>query len=120
MTTAISIAESLIEFRKVERPKPKDKGGKGKSGGDPHRGSEKTKGSKEHQARPRPPFSYFFCDGPHKARECPKKSKLSALIEEREQEEAKIGALQLLSAIEAKVEVPKNEKKGGCSQRPRS
>ncbi|KAF2282309.1 hypothetical protein GH714_044060 [Hevea brasiliensis] len=27
-----------------------------------------------------------FCDGPHRARECPKKSRLSALIEEREED----------------------------------
>lgn len=96
LTTAISIAESLIEFRKVEKPKPKDKGSKGKSWGDPHCSkvtTEKAKGSKEHQTRERPPISCFFCEGPHKARECPKKSKLSAFIEEREQEEAKIGAL---------------------------
>ncbi|KAF2281642.1 hypothetical protein GH714_044052 [Hevea brasiliensis] len=33
----------------------------------------------------RPPLSCFLCDGPHRARECPKKSKLSALVEEREE-----------------------------------
>ncbi|KAF2324919.1 hypothetical protein GH714_021274 [Hevea brasiliensis] len=48
----------------------------------------------------RPPLSCFLCDGPHRARECPKKSKLSALVEEREERpfqprEATMGSLQL-------------------------
>ncbi|VFQ91468.1 unnamed protein product [Cuscuta campestris] len=118
LTTAISIAESLIEFKKPEKPKPKDKGGKGKSGGDHHRDKEttkKTRGSKEYKAGERPPLKCFFCEGPHRARECPKKAKLSALIEEREEqerEEERVGSLQLLNAIKAKVEMSKSNKKG--------
>ncbi|KAF2321024.1 hypothetical protein GH714_032841 [Hevea brasiliensis] len=47
----------------------------------------------------RPFLKCFLCDGPHKARECPKKSKLSALVEEREEtpfqpREATMGSLQ--------------------------
>ncbi|XP_028794242.1 uncharacterized protein LOC114749870 [Neltuma alba] len=118
LTTAISIAESLIEFKKPEKPKPKDKGGKGKSGGEHHRGKEttnKSKGPKEYKAGERPSLKCFFCEGPHKARDCPKKAKLSVLIEEREErerEEERVGSLQLLNAIKAKVEMPKSGRKG--------
>ncbi|VFQ66115.1 unnamed protein product [Cuscuta campestris] len=118
LTTAISISESLIEFKKPEKSKPKDKGGKGKSGGDHHRGketTEKTRVSKEYKDGERPPLKCFFCEGPHREKECPKKAKLSALIEEREEqerEEERVGSLQLLNAIKAKVEMPKTGKKG--------
>ena len=47
--------------------------------------------------------------------ECPKRNKLSALIQEEERpkrEERRMGSLQLLNAIKAKVEVPKTERKG--------
>jgi hypothetical protein len=45
--------------------------------------------------------------------ECPKRNKLSALIQEAERpkrEERRMGSLQLLNAIKAKVEVPKTER----------
>ena len=45
----------------------------------------------------------FLCDGPHWARDCPKKKALNAMIEENEQEgDAKVGSLQLLNAFKAK------------------
>lgn len=120
LATAISIAESLVEFKKPEKPKLyKDKGGKSKSGGDTHPSKEaKQIRSKEgHNFKgqgERPPLKCFFCNGPHRARECPTKAKLAALVEEREepQQESKMGSLQLLSAIQAKREPPKKEKKG--------
>ncbi|XP_050212403.1 uncharacterized protein LOC126663714, partial [Mercurialis annua] len=123
LATAISIAESLIEFKRPEKPKSnKDKGGNGKSGGDTqgkpsyHKSNKFERGnsSKEYKGGDRP-MKCFFCDGPHKARDCPKKAKLSALVEEdeeRQREETKMGSLQILNAIKAKVEVPKTEKKG--------
>ena len=47
------------------------------------------------------------------AREYPKRSKLSAMEQDEEpQETRKMGSLQLLDAIKAKVEVPKMERKG--------
>lgn len=111
MTTIIFIVETFIEFKKVEKPKLKDKGGKGKSVGDPYRGKEtidKVKGPKKHKVGERSPLKCFFCEGPHRARECPKRAKLSTLIEEHGQEEEKVASLQLLNSIKAKVEVPKN------------
>jgi hypothetical protein len=126
LATAISIAESLIEFKKSEKSEsPKDKGGKGKSGGESpsnrgrsHKFNRPKEGrnTKEGQGNDRPPLQCYFCDGPHKARDCPKKAKLSAIVEEREEqqqrEETRMGSLQILNAIKAKVEVPKAEKKG--------
>ena len=141
LATAISIAESLIEFKKPEKPRPREKGGmegrgedtrrnnegslwyetnkggKGKSGGDSSQRSEGSsrgygtnRGSKEQSSGERLPLKCFLCDGPHRARDCPKKAKLSALTEEDEEhpiEEAKVGSLKFLSAMKAKVESPK-------------
>lgn len=50
--------------------------------------------------------------------ECPKRKKLSFLIQEEERqkrEERRMGSLQLLNAIKAKVEVPKTEEKGSSA-----
>ncbi|KAF7807831.1 Transposon Ty3-I Gag-Pol polyprotein [Senna tora] len=121
LATAISVAESLIEFKKPDKSKTKDKGGKGKSGGEGNQSKagshkpESSKGSKEFKSGEKPPLKCFKCEGPHRARDCPKKAKLSALVketEEREQEEAKLSSLQLLSAIKAKVEMPENGRNG--------
>ena len=47
-----------------------------------------------------PKIKCFLCDGPHWARDCPKRKALSAMIEEREQEdEAHKGSMQLLGAL---------------------
>ena len=43
-----------------------------------------------------PKIKCFLCDGPHWAPDCPKRKALSAMIEEREQEdEAHMGSMQL-------------------------
>ena len=48
-----------------------------------------------------PKIKCFLCDGPHWARDCPKRKALSAMIEEREQEdEAHMGSMQLLGALQ--------------------
>ncbi|VFQ89112.1 unnamed protein product [Cuscuta campestris] len=99
LTTAISIVESLILFKKPEKTKPKDQDRKEKSGGDHDRGKEtikKTKGAKKYKVGERPPLKCFFYECPHKARKCLKKAKLSALmeeIEEQEREEERVGSL---------------------------
>ncbi|KAF2314836.1 hypothetical protein GH714_036861 [Hevea brasiliensis] len=64
----------------------------------------------------RPFLSCFLCDRPHKARECPKRSKLSALVEEREEtpfqpREATMGSLQL-SALKVQEKGTVNVEKG--------
>ena len=43
----------------------------------------------------------FLCDGPHWARDCPKRKALHAMIKEREQEdETHMGSMQLLGALQ--------------------
>ena len=59
----------------------------------------------------------FLCEGSHMARDCPKRSKLLAPIESKDEqprpyEETKMGSLQILNAIKAKVKIPRSEKKG--------
>ncbi|KAF7821490.1 Transposon Ty3-I Gag-Pol polyprotein [Senna tora] len=104
-----------------DKPKTKDKGGKGKSGGKGNQSKagshkpESSKGSKEFKRGEKPPLKCFLCEGPHRARHCAKKAKLSALVkesEEREQEGAKVSSLQLLCAIKAKVEMSESGRNG--------
>ena len=48
-----------------------------------------------------PKIKCFLCDGPHWARDCLKRKALSAMIEEREQEdETHMGSMQLLGALQ--------------------
>ena len=48
-----------------------------------------------------PKIKCFLCDGPHWARDCPKRKALSAMIEEREQEhKAHMSSMQLLGALQ--------------------
>ena len=80
LSQALSVAESLVEFShgdKEDSSKPKNKGR-----GDRENLTRETpnkvlndKGKKQYEetSRPREPMKCFFCDGPHKARECPKR-----------------------------------------------
>ena len=46
----------------------------------------------------------FLCDGQYWARDCPQRKALSAMIEEREQEdEAHMGSMQLLGALQVNL-----------------
>ncbi|KAI4364230.1 hypothetical protein MLD38_020352 [Melastoma candidum] len=55
----------------------------------------------------------YFCEGPHLARECPKRGKLSAMDKEeqpvRELESSKMGLLQFFSVANEKLGVLKIE-----------
>ena len=54
-----------------------------------------------------PKTNCFLCDGPHWARDYPKRKTLNAMIEENEKEgDAHVRSLQLLNALKAKP-VPK-------------
>ncbi|RVW46130.1 hypothetical protein CK203_076183 [Vitis vinifera] len=60
-----------------------------------------------------PRTNCFLCDGPHWARDCPKRKPLNAMIEEKEQEgDAKVGSLQFLNALKAKP-MPKTPQSKG-------
>ncbi|RVW49005.1 hypothetical protein CK203_081011 [Vitis vinifera] len=69
LATAMAVAESLVDYRRGDssKPKPPSKGNQAKGGGD-----KRT--------------NCFLCDGPHWARDCPKRKALNAMIEEKEQE----------------------------------
>ena len=71
----------------------------------PRMGSTKTPNVREGRGKAErkeftPKIKCFLCDDPHWARDCPKRKALSAMIEEREQEdEAHKGSMQLLGAL---------------------
>lgn len=115
LASAIAAAESLIEFKRKEPPK-----GQGKKPNHGKGGGEREKSSKDYKSykdkgkwkkddkddSSKSKISCFLCNGPHRAFECPKRGKLAALVmeEERRDEEKKIASMQLLNAIQAKVE----------------
>ncbi|RVW80510.1 hypothetical protein CK203_052877 [Vitis vinifera] len=72
----------------------------------PKKGSGKTSNVREGRDKAErkeftPKIKCFLCDGPHWARDCPTRKALSAMIEEREQEdEAHMGSMQLLGALQ--------------------
>ena len=69
-------------------------------------GSSKTPNVREGRGKTErnefmPKIKCFLCDGPHWARDFPKRKALNAMIEEREQEhEAHMGSMQLLGALQ--------------------
>ncbi|WCJ31917.1 hypothetical protein M5689_013368 [Euphorbia peplus] len=139
LPTAMLIAEGLVEYDRSERSKSwMDKPrknhqdeGPSMSGGEP-RGNPHFHSNKPnyHQAstlqdkREKPSFSKergtlkcFLCDGPHIARDCPKKSQLSAMIEreeqlEQEQEEAQMSSMQILNVIKTTDKTSRAQRKG--------
>ena len=72
----------------------------------PRMGSDKTPNVQEGRGKAErkeftPKTKCFLCDGPHWAQDCPKREALSAMIEERKQEdEAHMGSMQLLGALQ--------------------
>ena len=117
LTTTMAGVESLMEYKRGDFSKPKPqskvnhaKGGKdkGSRGYTPKERSSKTLGGKDGKGKDKrkefkPRTNCFLCDGPHWARDCPKRKALNAMIEEKEQEDdAKMGSLQLLNALKAK------------------
>lgn len=121
----ISIVESLVEFKRSNKGKAKPhkskEGGVASEGkaGDFKNRKRKEGGFKfkkpESKNGDRPPIKCFLCEGPHRARKCPKRNKLSALMEQKEGsskkgEEASMGSLQLAVAL-CKQE-PRHVKKG--------
>ncbi|GJU61059.1 putative retrotransposon gag domain, aspartic peptidase domain protein [Tanacetum coccineum] len=123
ISTAIAHSEALIDFStRRESSKPKD------------RKVNQEKGGGEKNAQPKvdpahkPPTrkdknlktSYksvecFICDGPHKARDCPKKASLNGLSaheDEDASDDRSMGSIWILNAIKAKMEVPKVVGKG--------
>ncbi|RVW47773.1 hypothetical protein CK203_091768 [Vitis vinifera] len=114
LATTMVVVESLVDYRKGDSSKPKlpSKGNQAKGGGDKgsrdytsKEGSNKGPSGKDGKGKDKrkefaPKTNCFLCDGPHWARDYPKKKALNAMIEENEQEgDAKVGSLQLLNAL---------------------
>ena len=127
LATAMAVAESLVDYRRGDssKPKPPSKGNQAKGGGDKRsqghtskEGSSKGPSGKDGKGKDKrkeftPRTNCFLCDGPHWARDCPKRKTLNAMIEEKEQEgDAKVGSLQLLNALKAKPMPKTTQSKG--------
>ena len=70
-------------------------------------GKGKVPYTREDKGRPKqresaPKLKCFLCDGPHLARECPKRKALSALIKKKEKtmEDARLGSIQMIDALQ--------------------
>ncbi|RVW19633.1 hypothetical protein CK203_112385, partial [Vitis vinifera] len=111
LATAIAVAESLMDYKRGDSSKVESLEDSHATGGEdevprdhnaPKKGSGKTPNVREGRDKAeRKEFTLktkcFLCDGPHWARDCLKRKALSAMIEEREQEdEAHMGSMQLL------------------------
>ena len=94
ISTALTTAETLVEYRRGESSNSKPKSNYTKGGGakfhkpqhkensnKPSPSKDWRKGSKPEM---KPKDDCFLCGGPHWARDCPKRKSLSAMLEERE------------------------------------
>ncbi|KAF2291282.1 hypothetical protein GH714_022165 [Hevea brasiliensis] len=124
LVATITIAESLIEYKRSDKTKNKD--GKNKSGGEKggskegsrdgpkegNGGKKQWSGKKNHWGKrfgksrnhdnttERGPLKCYNCQGPHLARDCPKNGALDARVVENEnppprQEGSSMGSMQL-------------------------
>ncbi|KAJ9692901.1 hypothetical protein PVL29_011823 [Vitis rotundifolia] len=115
LATAMAVAESLTDYKRGDSSEVESlEDSHAMGGGDevprdhnaPKKGSGKTPNVREGRGKAErkeftPKIKCFLCDGPHWARDCPKRKALSAMIEEREQEdEAHMGSMQLLGALQ--------------------
>ncbi|CAL5345953.1 unnamed protein product [Camellia sinensis] len=131
ISTALTMAETLVEYTKPEASNLEStKEGQGKGGGAtwakewedskaPRYKEGRSKSPtgkdwrKEAKKENKPKDNCFICDGPHWARDCPKRKSLSAMLEREERDEqACMGSLQLLGAIEAKPTASTHGDKG--------
>ncbi|XP_059437724.1 uncharacterized protein LOC132170646 [Corylus avellana] len=117
LPSAMAAADALVDFRQSkedgEKPKPKSKDkGKKKVGNEKPKFKGKTdKGKGRVVDKPQPNknnLGCFICNGPHRARDCPKKEKLNALVTEEGPEagggefQARMNPLQMrLNALKA-------------------
>ncbi|GJW00103.1 putative retrotransposon gag domain, aspartic peptidase domain protein [Tanacetum coccineum] len=123
LSIAIAYVEALIEFstrRESSNPKDwkvnQDKGGGEKNAQPKVDPAHKPPTGKDKNLK----TSYksggcFICDGPHRARDCPKKASLNSLSAHEDEEASDggcMGSIRILNAIKAKTEVPKVVGKG--------
>nr|CAN69869.1 hypothetical protein VITISV_036524 [Vitis vinifera] len=101
LATTMAVVESFVDYRRGDSSKPKP----------PSKGNQAKGKDKRKEFTPK--TNCFLCDGPHWAWDCPKRKALNAMIEEKEQEgDAKVGSLQLLNALKAKLMPKMPQSKG--------
>ncbi|KAJ8627562.1 hypothetical protein MRB53_020873 [Persea americana] len=95
LTAAVAAAEALVDYKaerteSADAEKSKSKGSKNgkKKNGNGDDGKDKQFNGNSEPGKPSTANSgCFICQGPHRARECPKKEKLNALVAANEQGE---------------------------------
>jgi len=109
LASAIATAESLIELKRdSSKGRSKKANEDSDSEGDRDRSPKRDrplqpKGNSKKEEVPK--YTCFLCNGPHRVFECPKCSKLAALVmeEERQEEEGRIASMSLLNATRTQV-----------------
>nr|GEY55075.1 hypothetical protein [Tanacetum cinerariifolium] len=123
LATAIAHAKALIDFSsRRDSSKPRDRKVNHKKGG----GDKNAQPKVDHACKPPTgkvksvKTNYksggcFICDGPHRARDCPKKTSLNGMSAHEDEDASNgesMGSMRILNAIKVKMEVPKVIGKG--------
>ncbi|KAL5775969.1 hypothetical protein ACOSP7_013526 [Xanthoceras sorbifolium] len=118
--TAMAAAEGLVDFRissstpnvdkkkSVDDKKGKNKDWKKRADGKKKKGNESFMGKDQNQNKSTTQ-GCFICNGPHRARDCPKKEKLNALMNQDVGDSdcagpSRVNPLQLLNTISAEMQ----------------
>jgi hypothetical protein len=119
LTSAMAAADGLVDFHQnkeggeKQKPKLKEKGLKKQGNGKPkfkgkadYKGKDKVVDKQPNKTN----LGCFICNGPHRARDCPKKEKLNALVAEESHEaasgetQARVNQLQIrLNALKSEA-----------------
>ena len=119
LATAIAHAEALIDLGERRSLKPTNEDSGDEQGGGEKQVRDWDDGARRSQRKEKIPYKSikcFVCDGPHRARDCPKKMSLQAMMANTEEspceeEDAHLGSLRILNAINARKELPTVEAK---------
>ncbi|GJX77241.1 RNA-directed DNA polymerase, eukaryota, reverse transcriptase zinc-binding domain protein [Tanacetum coccineum] len=123
LSMVIAHVEVLIDFStRRDSSKPKDKKVNQDKGGGEKNAQPKVDAARKPPTRKDKKLntSYksggcFICDGPHRARDCPKKASINGLSAQGDEDASdggSMGSIRILNAIKAKTKVPKVVEKG--------
>ncbi|CAN1260507.1 Transposon Ty3-I Gag-Pol polyprotein [Linum perenne] len=126
LASAMAVAESLIEFKRVDKPR-EQRPFKGKGVGDSRGHTFEGKPNSPYEGhnrggrggRDEKQIACFLCQGPHLVRDCPKRNKFAAMClkddegKEEEEVESKLSSLRMLSSIKSEAEASKKKKQSG-------
>lgn len=121
LPSAMAAAESLMDFRQpkpsaeeVRKPKFKGKGKRSASEEGPENRAREARdyGKEKVSMGEKPPRSKgcFICDGPHRARDCPKKEKLNAIRGEEVPEEDDLAPIARVNPLQLRLNAMRAEK----------